>query len=316
MVHNGIEYADMQLIAETYDILKSVYGLPARDIGDVFADWKSSALDSYLIEIASAVLRKTDGTGAPLVDQIVDEAEQKGTGRWTAQSALELGVPITAITEAVYARALSSRRDLRSAAERRFPHAQLAPRKADPAEIGAIRDALYASKIVAYAQGFEQMSKAARSTVGASISARLRRFGAAAASSAHECSIGSWRPISGNPLSPTCCSRTIFATPSSPRRPHGARSSRPRSQAAFQPRLFHRGWPITTGSGAPGGPPTCCRACATISARTPIAGSTGPASFTRAGPRTAQRSAPTDGPHSPASLGGGPVHLAPPQAAP
>ena len=160
MVHNGIEYADMQLIAETYDILKSVYGLSARDIGDVFADWKSSALDSYLIEIASAVLRKTDGTGAPLVDQIVDEAEQKGTGRWTAESALELGVPITAITEAVYARALSSRRDLRSSAERRFPHAKVAPRKADPADIGAIRDALYASKIVAYAQGFEQMSVA------------------------------------------------------------------------------------------------------------------------------------------------------------
>src|SRR5208337_1381869 len=122
MVHNGIEYADMQLIAETYDLLKSVYGMSAPEIAEAFASWKSSALDSYLIEIAAEVLRKTDETGAPLVDQIVDEAEQKGTGRWTAQSALELGVPITAITEAVYARVLSSRRDLRVAAEARFSH--------------------------------------------------------------------------------------------------------------------------------------------------------------------------------------------------
>ena len=160
MVHNGIEYADMQLIAETYDILKSLYGLTAKEIGDVFANWKSSALDSYLIEIAAEVLRKTDESGAPLVDQIVDEAEQKGTGRWTAQSALELGVPITAITEAVYARVLSSRRDLRLAAEARFSHSKPSPRQADPRDIEAIRDALYAAKIVAYAQGFEQMSAA------------------------------------------------------------------------------------------------------------------------------------------------------------
>ncbi len=109
MVHNGIEYADMQLIAETYDLLKTVYRMSAQEIGEAFASWKSSALDSYLIDITAEVLRKTDESGAPLVDRILDEAEQKGTGRWTAQSALELGVPITAITEAVYARALSSR---------------------------------------------------------------------------------------------------------------------------------------------------------------------------------------------------------------
>ena len=160
MVHNGIEYADMQLIAETYDLLKSAYGLSAKEIGDVFATWKSSALNSYLIDIATEVLHKADNTGAPLVDRILDEAEQKGTGRWTAQSALELGVPITAITEAVYARVLSSRRELRGQAEELFPHPQASPRKAAPADIDAIRDALYASKIVAYAQGFEQMSAA------------------------------------------------------------------------------------------------------------------------------------------------------------
>jgi len=160
MVHNGIEYADMQLIAETYDLLKSVYGMSAPEIAEAFASWKSSALDSYLIEIAAEVLRKTDETGASLIDRILDEAEQKGTGRWAAQSALELGVPITAITEAVYARALSSQRDLRVKAETLFPHPQASPRKAVPADIDAIRDALYASKIVAYAQGFEQMSAA------------------------------------------------------------------------------------------------------------------------------------------------------------
>src|SRR5208337_2094983 len=133
MVHNGIEYADMQLIAETYDLLKSVYRLSAREIAEAFAGWKSSALDSYLIDITAEVLRKTDETGAPLVDRILDEAEQKGTGRWAAQSALELGVPITAITEAVYARALSSRRDLRARAEALFPHPQLSPQQTGPA---------------------------------------------------------------------------------------------------------------------------------------------------------------------------------------
>ena len=160
MVHNGIEYADMQLIAEAYDLLKTLYAMSANEIGDVFAGWKIGELDSYLIEITAAVLRKRDQTGGALVDAIVDEAEQKGTGRWTAQSALELGVPVTAITEAVYARALSARRSQRVLAEQRLPHPALIVRKAGSAEIDAVRDALYASKIVAYAQGFEQMSVA------------------------------------------------------------------------------------------------------------------------------------------------------------
>ncbi len=160
MVHNGIEYADMQLIAEAYDLLKTIFGMNADEIGDVFADWKTGELDSYLIEITAAVLRKRDAAGGALVDKIVDEAEQKGTGRWAAQSALELGVPVTAITEAVYARAVSARRDERSLAEQRFPHRPPDIRKAAAADIDAVRDALYASKIVAYAQGFEQMRAA------------------------------------------------------------------------------------------------------------------------------------------------------------
>jgi 6-phosphogluconate dehydrogenase len=160
MVHNGIEYADMQLIAEAYDLMKSVYGLEAAAIADVFETWKEGDLDSYLIEITSAVLRKRDASGGALVDCIVDEAEQKGTGRWAVQSALELGVPLTTITEAVFARALSARRQARLEAERLIAHRPVAARKAAPADIDAIRDALYASKIVAYAQGFEEMAAA------------------------------------------------------------------------------------------------------------------------------------------------------------
>jgi 6-phosphogluconate dehydrogenase len=160
MVHNGIEYADMQLIAEAYDLLKSVYGLDAPAMADIFQTWKQGDLDSYLIEITAAVLRKIDSTGKPLVDAILDEAEQKGTGRWTAQNALELGVPLTAITEAVYARVLSAHRATRIAMEKKTPHPAGAKRKPEKAEIDAVRDALYASKIVAYAQGFEQMSVA------------------------------------------------------------------------------------------------------------------------------------------------------------
>ena len=161
MVHNGIEYADMQLIAEAYDLMKSVYGLDARAMADIFQTWKEGDLDSYLIEITAAVLRKTDaGTGKPLVDVIVDEAEQKGTGRWTAQNALELGVPLTGITEAVFARVLSANRSMRLELEKKTPHPKSETRKPEKAEIDAIRDALYASKIIAYAQGFEQMSVA------------------------------------------------------------------------------------------------------------------------------------------------------------
>ncbi len=163
MVHNGIEYADMQLIAEAYDLMRTVYGMQAHEIGTVFAGWKTGDLDSYLIEITATVLARQDpSSAAALVDMIRDEAEQKGTGRWTAQSALELGVPITAITEAVYARALSGRPSQRAAAAKVFGRARNAARTAEPGEIDKIRDALYASKIVAYAQGFEQLAVASK----------------------------------------------------------------------------------------------------------------------------------------------------------
>ncbi len=161
MVHNGIEYADMQLIAEAYDLLKNAFGYSAEDLADIFEQWNEGDLDSYLIQITAEVLRKKDAsTGKPLVDVIQDQAEQKGTGRWTVQSALELGVPITAITEAVFARVLSSLKDQRQTASHVLPGPKADPRQRDQALVDAVRDALYASKIVAYAQGFEQLSAA------------------------------------------------------------------------------------------------------------------------------------------------------------
>jgi len=117
MVHNGIEYADMQLIAEAYDLLGHGLGFGAAELAEVFERWNQGDLDSFLIETTAKVLRQVDAaTGRPLVDLILDQAEQKGTGRWTVQSALELGVPITGITEAVFARVLSSQREQREAA--------------------------------------------------------------------------------------------------------------------------------------------------------------------------------------------------------
>jgi 6-phosphogluconate dehydrogenase len=163
MVHNGIEYADMQLIAEAFDLLQSVYGLSYERMAAIFREWKQGDLDSYLIEITAEVLAKVDAaTGRPLASLIEDRAEQKGTGRWTAQQALELGVPITAITEAVFARSLSAAKEQRVAASAVLVGPPERPAEATESAIAAIRDALYASKTVAYAQGFEQMTAAAK----------------------------------------------------------------------------------------------------------------------------------------------------------
>jgi 6-phosphogluconate dehydrogenase len=160
MVHNGIEYADMQLIAESYDLLRHGAGLDVDEIADRFRTWNEGELESFLIEISARVLAKKDeSTGKPLVDVILDAAEQKGTGRWTAQNALELGVPLTGITEAVFARALSALKDERvhAAGVLRGPGGP----GSDTALIDDLEHALYASKIVAYAQGFSQMAAAA-----------------------------------------------------------------------------------------------------------------------------------------------------------
>ena len=162
MVHNGIEYADIQLIAEAYDLLSHALNLGAEDLSRIFSEWNKGDLESYLIQITSEVLAKRDrATGRPLVDVIVDEAEQKGTGKWASQSALDLGIPVTAITEAVFARSLSALKADRQVAARTLIGPNGGGKAPAPASlIDDVHSALYASKIVAYAQGFEEMQAA------------------------------------------------------------------------------------------------------------------------------------------------------------
>jgi 6-phosphogluconate dehydrogenase len=156
MVHNGIEYGDMQLIAEAYDILRRVLGLEARELADIFAGWNEGALDSYLIQITAEVLRvKDEGTKRPLVDLILDKAGQKGTGKWTAQVALNLGVVIPTINAAIEARFISAMKEERVAASKIIKGPQAPAWDGEKQRlIDAVRDALYASKICSYAQGF------------------------------------------------------------------------------------------------------------------------------------------------------------------
>jgi 6-phosphogluconate dehydrogenase len=165
MVHNGIEYADMQFIAEAYDVLRAA-GLAPAEIADAFREWNSGDLESFLIEITSAVLDHVDpATGRPLVDVIVDEAEQKGTGRWTVQIALELGVPVNTIAESVFARSTSGHSALRAASRPDLT----GPRGLDPTDplvtdrkqlLESVRAALWSSKVIAYAQGLDQIRTA------------------------------------------------------------------------------------------------------------------------------------------------------------
>src|SRR6201993_2928709 len=157
MVHNGIEYGDIQLICEAYAILKDVLGMDAAQLADTFAEWNKGELESYLIEITSVIFRKIDpDTGKPLVDMILDKAGQKGTGIWTLQAAIRQSVVISTINAAVEARVISSRKEERVAASKILPHPRDRQFKGNrPRLIDAVRDALYASKIVSYAQGME-----------------------------------------------------------------------------------------------------------------------------------------------------------------
>lgn len=162
MVHNGIEYGDMQLICEAYQLLRDLLGLSADEIGKVFTDWNQTELNSYLIEITAEIFKRRDEDGNPLVEKILDVAGQKGTGKWTVIDALHLGLPLTLIGEAVFARCLSALKDERIAASKQLPKPTLAKFTGDRAKtIEQIRHALYASKIISYAQGFMLMRQAA-----------------------------------------------------------------------------------------------------------------------------------------------------------
>jgi 6-phosphogluconate dehydrogenase len=163
MVHNGIEYGDMQLIGEAYHLLKESLGLNADELHDVFAEWNKSELDSYLIEITAEIFAKKDDDGTPLIDKILDTAGQKGTGKWTAISALDLGMPVTLIGEAVFARCLSALKEERVAASKVLA----GPKHNQDAHdhkvfIEDVRRALYCSKIISYAQGYMLLRAAAK----------------------------------------------------------------------------------------------------------------------------------------------------------
>jgi len=161
MVHNGIEYADMQLIAEAYDLLRHGIGFTPAQIAETFRTWNTGRLDSYLIEITAEVLAHEDtATGKPFVDIVLDQAEQKGTGRWTVQDALDLGVPVSGIAEAVFARSLSGHADLRQASRGLPGPKRSATEAAEFAD--QVEQALYASKLVSYAQGWNMMDAGSR----------------------------------------------------------------------------------------------------------------------------------------------------------
>lgn len=167
MVHNGIEYADMQVIGEAYDILRSVAGIEPAEQAEIFKTWNEGDLSSYLIEITAEVLAQVDAkTGKPLVDVIVDAAGQKGTGLWTAKAGLDLGSPVSAIAESVFARALSSsEHEQREQAQRELPAGLIATTgigAGDPEFVEDVRRALFASKLVAYAQGMDLLTRAGK----------------------------------------------------------------------------------------------------------------------------------------------------------
>lgn len=160
MVHNGIEYGDMQLIAESYDLMKNILGLSVDEMAEIFKEWNQGELDSYLVEITADILTRKDdeGTGKPIVDVIMDAAGNKGTGKWTSQSALDLGVPLPLITESVFARFISAYKDERVKASKVLAKPENAIYQGDKEElVEKIREALYFSKIMSYAQGFAQL---------------------------------------------------------------------------------------------------------------------------------------------------------------
>jgi len=162
MVHNGIEYGDMQLICETYDLMKNVLGLSYDEMGNVFEEWNKGSLGSYLIEITRDILRFKDSDGKPLAEKILDTAGQKGTGKWTGIAALEFGVPLTLIGEAVFGRCLSAAKDERVRAAKVFTSVKITTPSGKTDFIKDLEKALYASKIVSYAQGYLLMKEAAK----------------------------------------------------------------------------------------------------------------------------------------------------------
>ena len=264
MVHNGIEYADMQLIAESYDLLRSVLGLEPAQVADIFEEWNGGDLESFLIEMTADVLRHTDAaTGQAFVDVVRDAAEQKGTGRWTVQNALELGVPVTGIAEATFARSLSGHTEQLAAARAVFttdPETQRV--EVDDVFVDQVRAALYASKVVAYAQGSTRSRPAPRRTAGTSTSARSPPSGGAAASSSRAVP----RPDQGGVrrrAGPHHCSPAYFADAVKDGVDAWREVVATAARGGVPTRRSPRRWPTSTGCAATGCRRRSSRRCGT-----------------------------------------------------
>ena len=290
MVHNGIEYGDMQLICEAYNLMKTGLGLSADEMHEVFAEWNKGELNSYLIEITRDILAFKDADGQPLVDKILDTAGQKGTGKWTVISSQDLGIPITLIAEAVYARCVSALKDERVAAAKKLKGPKPTIKGDHKKLIEDIRQALYASKIVSYAQGYMLMRAAAKEYKW------NLNYGGIALMWRGGCIIRSVflgkikeafdkNPKLANLLLDPFFRKAIKDSPAllAQRR----RRSRPRRASRCRPSAPR--WRSTTAIAANGCRPTCSRPSATTSARTPTSASTSRAasSSTPTGPATA-----------------------------
>ena len=295
MVHNGIEYADMQLIAEAYDLLRSGLGATPAQIADIFREWNSGDLESFLIEITADVLAHTDAaTGQPFVDVVLDQAEQKGTGRWTVQNALDLGVPITGIAEATFARSLSGHAEQRAAAAQAFATPADEGFADDPqAFTDDVRKALYASKVVAYAQGFDHIAAGSdeygwdidRGRHGDDLARRLHHPGQVPGPDPR----GVRRPA--GPAD--AAGRALLRRRGPGRRGQLAAGGR-RGRPGRHPdaRRSRRRWPTSTRCADRGCRRPSSRGCGTTSARTPTGASTGTARSTPCGRRTSASTRP------------------------
>ncbi|KAB8234935.1 6-phosphogluconate dehydrogenase, partial [Aspergillus alliaceus] len=274
MVHNGIEYGDMQLICEAYDILKRGVGMPVSEIAEVFEKWNKGVLDSFLIEITRDVLKYNDNDGTPLVEKILDKAGQKGTGKWTAINALDLGMPVTLIGEAVFSRCLSALKDERTRASTLLsgPTPEFTGDK--QAFVDDLEQALYASKIISYAQGFMLIQEVSpRSTAGSSTSLPLPSCGVVAVSSAPSSSRISPTPTAATPTLRTFSSTTSSSPPSPRLRAAGETLSARVLSGVSLPPLSALPSASTTDTAPRTFPPTCCRLSVTTSVLTPSASS-------------------------------------------
>ena len=237
MVHNGIEYGDMQMICEAYALMSGLLGLKPAEQAEIFSEWNRGALDSFLVEISADILKQKDPvTKKPFVDIVLDTAGQKGTGKWTSVNALDMGVPAPTVAEAVFARCLSAVKEERVAASKILKGPKKKYRGSKKALVQAIHDALYCSKICSYAQGFQLMRTAQAEYNWKFNFGEIARSGGAVASSARPSSKRSPRPTSGTRNSPISSSIRISTRRCRRRRKTGARSSRSPPNAAWPSR--------------------------------------------------------------------------------